>query len=99
MIRNSLKGFLLFFRRIRGGNDSESFGDSIVDSHAAGLRAKESRWALMDRSDCEGEGKDEVGEAELDMLEVYPPFMILVVGMSKGEGVGRFVGTAPLVSL
>ena len=40
MIRNSVKGFLFFFRRIRGGNDSESLGDSVVDSHTVGLRGK-----------------------------------------------------------
>lgn len=95
MIRNSLKAFLLFFRRIRGGNDSESLVDSVVDSHTVvGLRG----WALMDRSDCGEEGTDKVEEPELDVLEVYSPLMVLVVGMSKGEG-GRFVRTAPLVSL
>jgi hypothetical protein len=41
MTRNSVKGFLFFFRRIRGGNDSLS--DSVVDdSHAVGLRANDS---------------------------------------------------------
>ena len=82
MIRNPLKGFLLFLGRIRGGSDSESLGDSVVDSHSVGPRGKESGWALMDRSDCED--KDE--ESELDMLEVCPALMILVVDMSKGEG-------------
>jgi hypothetical protein len=82
MIRNSLKGFLLFFGRIRGGNDSEPFGDSAVDSHTVGLRG----WALMDRSDCEEEGSDKDEESELDILEVCLALMILVVDMSKGEG-------------
>ena len=95
MIRNPLKGFLLFFGRIRGGNDSESLGDSVVDSHTVGLRG----WALMDRSDCEEEGSDKDEESELDMLEVCLALMILVVDMSKGRRVDRFVGTAPLVSL
>jgi hypothetical protein len=85
MIRNSQKGFLFFFRRIRGGNDSESFVDSVVDSHTVGLGAKELGWALMNRSDCEEEGREEVEESDLDMLEVYPPLMFLVVGMSKGK--------------
>ena len=97
MIRNSL---LFFLRRRRGGSDSESFGDSDADSHAVpqlvlGLRAG---WALMDMSDCAEEAREEVEEPELDMLEVYMPLMVLVVGMKEREN-GRFVGTAPLVSL
>ena len=83
MIRNSVKGFLFFFRRMRGGNDS--FGDSVADSHTVGLRANELGWALMDRSDCEEEGRDKVEELELDMLEVYSPLVFLVVDMSEGE--------------
>ena len=42
----------------------------------------------MDRSDwtdCEEEGREEVEEPELDMLEEYPPMMFRVVGMSEGE--------------
>lgn len=85
MIRNSVKGFLFFFRRIRGGNDSESFCDSVVDSHSVGPRAKDSGWALIDRSDCEEEGRDEVEEPELGMLDGYSALTVLVVGMSEGE--------------
>jgi hypothetical protein len=75
MIRNSLKVFLFFFRRIRGGNDS--FGDSVDDSHAVGL-------ALMDKSDCEDEGRERVEERE---MEVYlsSPLKYVVVGMSEGD--------------
>jgi hypothetical protein len=52
----------------------------------------------MDRSDCEEEEREEVEEPELDMLGVYTPLMVLVVGISE-EKDGQFVGTAPLVSL
>lgn len=72
MIRNSLKGSLFFFRRIRGGNDS--FCDSVVDDSHTG--------ALMDRSDCEDEGRERVEERE---MEVYSRVKYVVVGMSEGD--------------
>lgn len=106
MIRNSVKGFLFFFRRIRGGNDSESFRDSVVDSHAVGLRGNDSGWALMDM-DRRGRGGERTKwkEPELDYVwkVVFGFEMFLrghdVVGMSERESCVRFVGTAPLVSL
>jgi len=89
MIRNSPKGLLFSLSRIRGGNDSESFGDSVAGSHAAGLRAKELGWALKGRCDEKKEKEEEAG----GIIEVEDPevgrvatLMFLVVGMSKGDG-------------
>jgi hypothetical protein len=75
MIRNSPNGFLFPLRRIR---------DTVV-----GLSADDSGWPVMCNSDCGGEAadveRDKVDEPELDMWELYPPLMFLVVGMSKGD--------------
>ena len=90
MIRNSPKCFLLSLRRIRGGSELNSFGDSAVDSRGLG-------WALMSDGglgcgetggEIEGE-KDEEGVMEMDLA-----LMFLVVDMSKGR-----LGLADLLEL
>lgn len=86
MIRNSPKGLRLSLRRIRGGKDSEVFG---VDSHVVGPGLGV-HWALMDGIGCcedagENGGKQD-GDSGLDMSEVDPSLIFLVVGMSKGVG-------------
>lgn len=79
MILNSPKGFLFSLRRIRGGNDSASFGDSFVDSHV--VRAD---WAV--KGGCDWEEEAGFIEREVPEWDMYPPLRFLVVGMSKGDG-------------